>query len=276
MSAQTAYTILQPVAYAGLLFDLNPHERVSRDVEGVAGIAFGVVVSRGTDKDKQCVVGGTDFLGVTIRDLGQEAAINTGAIKYDEKTTAAILRDGYIWAICPTGCVPGANAFYDNTTGILDAGAAGGGETQLNGSSWESTASAGELAILRFNDAEVNVNADVSQIINAEVVASDSGSGVGLCTINLVDGNGGDVDAENMVEVWWSSVGEFSPPADIGDETLVTGVEIQEILDHAHYKYMSNATGDVVFSVLMDTPAAIWFMVSIDGRIFTDTVTVTA
>lgn len=276
MSAQLSYAINQALAYAGLLFDLNPTERISRAVEGAAGIPFGVVVSRGTDKDKQCIIGGTAFLGVTIRALDREGAANTGAISYAEKESAAILRDGYIWAICPTGCVPGANVKYDNTTGVLDAGAAGGGETQLNGSSWESTASAGELAILRFNDAEVNVNADVSQIINAAVVATDSTGGVGLCTINLVDGNGDDVDAENMVEVWWSSVGEFSPPADIGDETLVTGTEIQEILDHAHYKFMSNATGDVVFSVLMDTPAQIWFMVSIDGRIFTDTVTVTA
>jgi len=276
MSAQVAYAISQAVAYAGLIFAQSPHDIVSRDVEGAAGIGFGVAVSRGTDKDRQAIIGGSDYLGVTVRALDREGAANSGDIEYAETEAAAIMRDGYLWAICPTGCTPGAAVLFNDTTGILDAGTAGGGETQLNGSSWESTTAAGALGIIRLNDAEVNVNANVEQIINAELTATDGTSGVGLLSIQLVDGFGTDVTSENMVEVWWSSVGEFSPPADIGDEALTTGSEIQEILDHAHYKFMSDATGLIEFNVTMDTPAQIWFMVSIDGRIFTDTVVVTA
>lgn len=151
MVAQTSYELAQPIAYAGLIYAQAPHDIVSRDVETVAGIEFGTAVSRGTDKDRQVVLGGTDFTGITIRDLSQEGAANTGAIKWDETETAGILRDGYIWAVCPTGCNPGDAVFYTNADGVLDAGTAGVGETQLDGAEWDTTASAGGLAVIRLN-----------------------------------------------------------------------------------------------------------------------------
>ncbi len=151
MSAQTSYARNIPKAYAGLIYALAPHDNVSRDVEGAAGIEFGVVVSRGTDKERQCVLGGTDFLGITYRDLGREGAANTGAIKYSEKETAGILREGYIWAFCPTGCNPGDQVKYTDADGVLDSGAAAVGETQLNGARWETVAAAGELAVIRLD-----------------------------------------------------------------------------------------------------------------------------
>jgi len=151
MVAQLTYELNQPLAYAGLIYAQAPHDIVSRSVETVAGIEFGVAVSRGTDKDNQVVLGGTDFTGITIRDLSQEGVANTGAIKWDETETAGILRDGYIWAVCPSGCNPGDSVNYVNATGVLDAGTAVAGETQLDGAEWDTTASAGELAVIRLN-----------------------------------------------------------------------------------------------------------------------------
>ena len=110
MSAQTSYSIKQPKAYAGLIYAQAPHDIVSRDVETVAGIGFGVAVSRGTNKERQIVAGGTEFLGITIRSLDKEGAANTGAIQWNEKEAAGVLRDGYIWAVCPSGCNPPASA----------------------------------------------------------------------------------------------------------------------------------------------------------------------
>lgn len=278
MSAQTSYAINTNDFYAGMIVDLSPKDVVSRSVETSAGIDFGVAVSRGTDKDRQVVVGGSDYLGVTVRSLDREGAMNTGAIKYDQNETAAIMRDGYIAAVCPSGCTPGAAVFFNDTTGVLDAGTAGVGETQLNGSSWETTTSAGEIGVIRLNDAEVNVNANVTQIVNAQVTVANTATpdGVANVTVQLVDGYGVDVTSENMIETWWSVVSEYGAPADIGDETISTGTEIQEILNHAHYKIMSDATGLIEFSIDMDTPAEIWVMVSIDGRVFTGTATITA
>lgn len=152
MSVQTAYTIAQPIAYAGLIYALHPSDIDSRDVETTAGIEFGVAVGRGSDADRQVDLGGApaDFLGITVRDLSQEAAANTGAILYEENSTASILRRGYIWAVCPAGCAPGEAVFYVNATGVLDQGTASTGETQLDRATWETTAAAGELAVIRL------------------------------------------------------------------------------------------------------------------------------
>lgn len=151
MSAQTSYSIKQPKAYAGLVYAQAPHDIVSRDVETVVGIGFGVAVSRGTNLERQVVVGGTAFTGITIRSLDKEGAANTGAIQWNEKEAAGILRDGYIWVVCPAGCNPGDQVKYTNATGVIDSGAAGAGETQLDGAQWDTVAAAGELAVIRLN-----------------------------------------------------------------------------------------------------------------------------
>lgn len=150
MSAQTSYSINQQIAFAGLIFAQAPHDIVSRKVETAAGIEFGAAASRGTDEETQVVAGGTSFVGITIRSLDKEGAANTGAIKWNEKEAAGLIRSGYVWAKCPTGCVAGAAVKYTNATGVLDAGAAGAGETQLD-AIWDSSAAAGELGIIRLS-----------------------------------------------------------------------------------------------------------------------------
>jgi hypothetical protein len=152
MSAQISYSINQPVAYAGLVYAQAPSDIISRSVETVAGIPFGVVVSRGTDADTQALLGGAlvDFLGITIRSLDREGAANTGDVQYSETETAGIMRYGYVWALCPTGCVPGDTVNYTIATGVLDSGTAAGGEAQVAGAQWDTTSAAGELGVIRI------------------------------------------------------------------------------------------------------------------------------
>jgi hypothetical protein len=155
MSAQTSYDIRQDKAYAGLIYAQAPHDIVSRAVETAGGIAFGVAVTRGTDPDKQIVLGKSgDFLGITVRSLEKEGG-DAGAIQWNAKETAGVMRSGYIWAVCPTGCVPGDAVNYADGTGVLDSGAAGAGSTSLDGASWETTAVAGELAVVRLSTSAV-------------------------------------------------------------------------------------------------------------------------
>ena len=151
MSAQLIYSINQGLAFAGMLADTHDHDIVSRSIETVAGADFGIVVGRGTNADKQVVIGGalTVFLGLTVRSLEREN-VNNGTVKYSEKETAGIMRRGYIYAVCPAGCVPGDVVKYTTATGIVDAGAAGAGEALVPGATWESTAVAGALAIVRI------------------------------------------------------------------------------------------------------------------------------
>lgn len=156
MSAQTSYSIKQPVAYAGQIYALAPRDIMSLSVETVAGIGFGVAVARGTDKEKQCVLAGSaDYVGVTIRSLDNEGVANTGAIKYDQYDTAGIMRYGYVWAVCPAGCNPGDLVKYTDGTGVLDAGAAGVGETQIDDAKWQTVTAAGEIGLIRLVSEDV-------------------------------------------------------------------------------------------------------------------------
>ncbi len=160
MSAQTSYSIDQGKAYAGLIYALALHNISSFSVEPAAGIGFGVAVTRGTDPDTQIdLAGSASFVGITIRSLEHEGAANTGDIQWRQYQTAGVMREGYIWAVCPAGCVPGNAVKYTDATGVIDAGAAGVGETQLDGATWETTAAAGELAVIRLESTAVTAGA---------------------------------------------------------------------------------------------------------------------
>ena len=147
MSVQTSYGMEIDVAVAGMPADIAPKDVISRSVETAAGADFAIAVSRGTDKDKQCVIGGSDFLGISMRSIDREGEAD-GTVKYLQKSTAAILRDGSLWVPCPTGCVPGDAVNYVIATGVIDSGAAVAGEMALDGAYWDSTAAAGALAKL--------------------------------------------------------------------------------------------------------------------------------
>jgi len=151
MAVQTAYTINQDALYAGMIVDLGPRDIVSRSVETAAGAAFGIAVSPGTDAERQIVIGGDDtFIGITVRELSREGAANTGAIQYNETETAAVMRWGQIAVVCPTGCIVGDPANYVDATGVIDSGAAGAGETDIAGATWQTVTAAGEIGILRL------------------------------------------------------------------------------------------------------------------------------
>jgi len=159
-AAQTTYPISMVVSNAGQLVDLHDNDISSKSVES-ASIGFGLAVSRGTNSDRQAVLGGTSFLGITVRDLAREGA-NSGTLQYLANETAAVLTKGYIWVVCPGGCVPGQSVLYVDATGILDVspvGVAGPGETLLNDAQWETTAAAGELAILRLDTFQTTTGA---------------------------------------------------------------------------------------------------------------------
>lgn len=157
MSAQTSYDINQGKAYAGLIYALHPHQIDSRAVETVAGIGFGVAVGRGTDLEKQCVLGTAAYLGITVRSLDREADDAAGAIEYSQYETAAIMREGYVWVALPAGGNPGDAIKYTTATGVLDVGTAGVGETQLDGATLETVTAAGELGVVRLESTATTV-----------------------------------------------------------------------------------------------------------------------
>lgn len=150
MSVQTSYSINQTKALPGGIADLNPKDVVSRLVETSAGIPFGRAVGRGT-AENQTVIGSANFIGISIRSLDREATNSSGDIQYDQYDTCGVMQRGYIWADCPSGCSPGNAVKYVTATGVLNSGTASAGETQVDGATWETTAAAGEVGLIRLN-----------------------------------------------------------------------------------------------------------------------------
>lgn len=152
MAVQTTYTLNPGIAYDGLVADMNSATIITRQVETAAGIAFGRVVSRGTS-DTQCVVGGDGTgLGVTVRTLDREGAQTTGAVQYDQYTDAAIMTSGFLFVPINTASASkGTKLKYDDTTGQIEAGTAGAGETQMNAYLEQAVTSLGQIALIRLD-----------------------------------------------------------------------------------------------------------------------------
>jgi len=150
MPAQTAYSINTGAAYEGGIADLQDSEVVAKLAEDSA-ISFGRVVSRGT-ADDQCVLGGLDPIGVSLRDLARMGAYDGAAtIKYAETEAVSVLRRGWLYGKCVGGGVAGAAVKYNTTTGILGAGAPGSGELALPGATWEQTLANNAIGKVRLN-----------------------------------------------------------------------------------------------------------------------------
>lgn len=150
-SVQTEYSLTQKQGYPGLLYDgFNPKEIISRACETAGGIPFGTIVSFGTDKEKQCVLGGDDTgIGVSTRNSKMNP-INSTDVEYDQYDSVGILRDGMIWVTVATAAVAGTALKYDDTTGVIDTGAAGAGETALSTCELLTTvANDGDLGLIR-------------------------------------------------------------------------------------------------------------------------------
>lgn len=152
MSVQTTYTRNSAIAYAGLIADNNPSERVSGIAE--AAIGFGLAVQKGTSDDQVKIGGGASgagYAGISVRHLNEEGALADAAIQYDDKDMVDIFKFGWIYLNVTTTGVKGAVINANDTTGVIKAGAAGGGETLIAGATLEeAVASAPAIALCRF------------------------------------------------------------------------------------------------------------------------------
>lgn len=150
MSAQTVYEINQKKGIQGQIFDLNTVDTVTGIVEG-GDISFGVAVKRGGN-DGQIQVGGggaSKLYGISARSLDRMADDPTGSTKYKATEAALVVRYGYLWVTCVNGCSKGDSVFVNDTTGVFRS-ATDTGFTEATNCKFETTAAAGELAVLRI------------------------------------------------------------------------------------------------------------------------------
>lgn len=150
---QTTYTRYEPVAQVGMLANETNWVADTRIVETAAGIGFGLAVSQGTG-DKGCIVGGSNFVGITRADQTLPRADVTPALTLDtyaQYDNAGILKEGDIWVNAYASVNPTTAVVYETATGKL--GIAG---TSITNARWMTTAagSAGTpvLAVLRVGN----------------------------------------------------------------------------------------------------------------------------
>jgi len=149
MAVQTTYATNMTAAYEGQIADMFPNEIVSRRIETAAGIAPGRVVSRGTANNQVTIGGDATGFGITVRDLANEGALSTMELTYAQYDVAPVMRKGYCYVDLQTTGTKGATLFYNDTTGLISAGTAGAGETQLDGCTLEETLAAAGIALIR-------------------------------------------------------------------------------------------------------------------------------
>lgn len=123
--SQTSYTTTQPAAFAGLLYDVGPHDIITRITEEtVLEVPFGVVVAFG-GADNQCELpdATTDkCLGIVVHSHDYDASA-LGTVGVKPKNLLQVLRKGRIWVLAENGVAPGDRGFV--------RAVAGAGGTQL-------------------------------------------------------------------------------------------------------------------------------------------------
>jgi len=150
MAIQTTYAENQPIALPGMPANAN-YSADTKIVETVAGIGFGVAVSRGTDPAKQAVIGSSaanKFIGVTIKDATLIGATADTYARYDNM---GVMFKGDIWVTVCADVTAGQDVTFNSTTGVLSSAAASGTQFTIAGAVWMTSAVSGGLAILRLN-----------------------------------------------------------------------------------------------------------------------------
>ena len=140
-----AYKAEQDAGIAGAIVNTENKNIISRTVEDVAGIAFGLAVAQGVnDKGVRAVkTGDTAFVGVTV--LDRTASDLQGNGKFSHYESARILEEGVIWVEVTAAVKAGDAAAVDLATGKFNkAGAA------MAGARFETSAASGGLAQLRL------------------------------------------------------------------------------------------------------------------------------
>lgn len=146
-------------AVAGQIVDLYFHEIVSAKVK-TASIEFGAPVLAEADGTVINLTDGTSvtgFKGIAVRELAREMDVRgaTGVTKYVVGSVAGIMRQGHIYVAIASDALVGATvggAVYTNGGAYYGSanGAATDGLALIPGATFETVASAGEVAELRL------------------------------------------------------------------------------------------------------------------------------
>lgn len=159
---QQTYDINTGNAYAGLIADTSYDTRIgSFQNRDTVNIDFGLAVVRDTAiADNAAVLpsaASQSFLGITVRDIAREnlPPIGSGVTGYKVGDMMNVMRsDGRIWVLVEDAVVAGGGVFFRHTApgveqlGAFRSDADGGNADQVTNAVFDTSAGAGELAIV--------------------------------------------------------------------------------------------------------------------------------
>ncbi|AGC35703.1 virion structural protein [Rhizobium phage RHEph06] len=154
-NVQSTYTENLRVGVAGQRANMEPVDLISRSVEDVAGLGFGIVVQQGA-ADKGCTgdlntaaMDAYKFLGVTMRERGVNPETPNGWAKGE---SALIMRKGVIWVQVDGAVAAGNDVTVTLATGKLGTKAVAAGIIAIPNARWETSAADLGLAQLRLSN----------------------------------------------------------------------------------------------------------------------------
>ena len=158
--AQLSYPVDQPVAFPGLLADLNDSKYiVSRANEESEAMQFGIAVIEGTADDQMLRVtnAAQPLAGVTVHDHTTEVG-GDDANLIDPNRMGGVLRRGTIYVQVEDAVAKGGAPFVrvvapgSEIIGQFRSDADTGNARQMSNARFATSAAAGEFAVLEFTE----------------------------------------------------------------------------------------------------------------------------
>lgn len=121
ITVQSTYSTTIPTGFAGMVYDGEPSNRISRTVEDSAGIAFGTACFNGSG-DHGCTAtpAANKFQGILIADAGQVPGIGDTADTIAQYRTGALLNEGVIWVSASVAVNKGDAAYVTSGKAITN------------------------------------------------------------------------------------------------------------------------------------------------------------
>jgi hypothetical protein len=191
MPVQTTYQLELDAAFEGQIRDLSLRNKFSKTAEG-SDIAFGRAVVRGTTDEQALLPSSNEdkYIGVTgTTSAWSETA--AGLHLYEQYRTMNIIDYGQIWIYTETAVVPGDDVFYRfiaetaplDVLGRFRNDDSGGNALKIEGATFETTAAAGELAVIKLTSIETALQ-------GFETLTTAGGASL-FTTTTLIDTSGG-------------------------------------------------------------------------------------
>lgn len=206
-------------AVAGMIADEAGWEVGTKQCETVAGIGFGLAVSQGT-ADGGAVIGGSAFIGVSVRDVTLDGApidplsdTRGTTDVYPQRANMGVLSRGHIWVTAHANVAAGNALYYDTTNGTFTnsaSGAAASGSLTFVGQPADEATIVVNAKTITFKDSgatglQSNIGATIAETVDNLVAMLNASSDTAIddCTYAAYPPGAG-----NMVLIGCDTVGE--------------------------------------------------------------------